>query len=134
MDAAAAAAEDAAAQLSAARLQLEHQALKLSELEPLKHELEVALEQANDARDRLSHVQRELAEVKAEAAARTPIGATVAQVRTVAGSLYPSFPAHTPTPAPHKADAHQFSALQQTYTDRHAFTLCAPAGCCWCAA
>ena len=59
MDAAAAAAEDAAAQLSAARLQLEHQALKLSELEPLKHELEVALEQANDASDRPRHVQRE---------------------------------------------------------------------------
>lgn len=72
--------ETLALELGRAQGELAKQQVQLQELESMRQELGAAYDNNADLRTRISAVQQELAEVKAEAAARTPIGATVEQV------------------------------------------------------
>lgn len=67
-------------ELDRARGEVAKQQVQLQELDSLRQELAAAYENNAGLRDRVTAAQQELAEVKAEAAARTPVGATVEQV------------------------------------------------------
>jgi 3-phenylpropionate/cinnamic acid dioxygenase small subunit len=56
------------------------QAVQLQELESMRQELTVAYDTNADLRDRILSLQQQMAAMKAEAAARTPVGVTVEKV------------------------------------------------------
>lgn len=67
-------------ELGRARGEIQKQQVQLQELESMRQELAVTYEDNTQLRDRVSVAQQELAKVKAEAAARTPVHTTVQQV------------------------------------------------------
>lgn len=62
------------------------QAVQLQELESMRAELTVAYDANADLRDRLHALQQQIAAMRAEAAARTPVGVTVEKVRQCWGA------------------------------------------------
>jgi hypothetical protein len=56
------------------------QAVQLQELESMRAELTVAYDSNADLRDRIHSLQQQVAAMRAEAAARTPVGVTIEKV------------------------------------------------------
>lgn len=56
------------------------QAVQLQELESMRQELTVAYDSNADLRDRIHDLQQQVATMRAEAAARTPVGVTIEKV------------------------------------------------------
>jgi uncharacterized coiled-coil DUF342 family protein len=68
-------------QLQEAQEQLQQQAQQLGELRGVRERYAEAQEAAGDMKDRLQQLQQQVAELRAEAASRTPVGVSVEQVR-----------------------------------------------------
>jgi uncharacterized membrane protein len=56
------------------------QTVQLQELESMRAELTVAYDSNADLRDRIHSLQQQVAAMRAEAAARTPVGVTIEKV------------------------------------------------------